>query len=227
LPSPPPPFSSFCFRIARRPGCICMVTTLSLLFSLACLLVSMFVRLKCNLRSCTQRNARTCTDAFTVASLIFKKTGVWYPCVVLRCLMLCCAVIKHRYNHITPSFQNPHSIFSPTPLRPSSHTNPRPREQTKSAVAALPTIAQLTYVHASTSAPAPSPRCVELRVDCKHECEGREARPRQSGDESDVVRLVAVLSGRVYRGEMWRVCVRAYMHVYLTEAVGRDAAGVA
>jgi hypothetical protein len=47
---------------------------------------------------------------------------------------------------------------------------------------------------------------------------------RQSGDESDVVRLVAVLSGLVHRGEM---CVCAYMYVYLTEAVGRDAASVA
>jgi hypothetical protein len=82
-------------------------------------------------------------------------------------------------------------------------------------------------VHASISATVSSPRRVELRVDCKRECEGREARPRQSGDESDVVRLVAVLSGLVYRGDMWRACVCAYIQVYLTEAVGRGAAGVA
>jgi hypothetical protein len=91
---------------------------------LACLLVSMFVRLKCNLRPYTQRNARTCTGAFTVAFFISKKTPV-YGIVMSRCMMLCCAVIKHRYNHITPSFQNPHSVPSlsplPQPLPPLSH----------------------------------------------------------------------------------------------------------
>jgi hypothetical protein len=123
-----------------------------------------------------------------------KKTGVWCRYVALS------DVIVSMFNY---SITLHHPIFSTkTTLHPLAH-KPTPSQinlnvppPTYNQSPSLPTCT------APTGAAASPPRCVELRVDCKRECEGREARPRQSGDESDVVPLVAVLSGLVHRGEM-------------------------
>jgi hypothetical protein len=107
LPSPP-----FCFRIARRPGCICMVTTL--LFSLACFHVrsseiqSAFMHARTHIHAQTRHN-----------SLSYYIKKLVYGILVLCNIVSCYDVIKHRY--IFPSFQKSHSILSLNhPLHPSS-----------------------------------------------------------------------------------------------------------